>query len=117
VLTRLDSDDLVHPGWFEAIRNAPAGAEAYCTHGTYMLDARTGAVYHADRTFPVALLALAGGRNPYAFDHPLVAEHYAAAFVGGRYLLQVVHGGNVLNEIPPNAVPADPGVLASFGLV
>jgi len=116
VLTRLDSDDLIHPGWFAAVATAPAGAEAFCTRGAYMLDAATGAVYQADRSFPVALLALARGRNPYAFAHRLVAEHYDAAFLEGRYLLQVVHGGNVSNAIPAHAVPAPPGVLASFGI-
>ena len=116
VLTRLDSDDAVAPGWFNAIDAYSPEAATYCCRGTYMLDAEARRLYEVIRPFPAALAARAAGKNPYAVDHRALLDTFGGVTLPGKPLLQVVHGGNVLNRIPTTAREVPLGAIAEFGL-
>jgi hypothetical protein len=120
VLTRLDSDDAVHPGWFEAVDRAPAAARVLITGDFLRWDPRAGRLHRYLRREPAPLAAFRGGENPYRVDHTHLARQPGAQRLdGGPYLLSVVHDGNVKNRPPrpwrlDRRVPL--GLLAGFGV-
>jgi len=117
VLTRLDSDDAIHEGWFGAVDRAPAQAEVVCARRFLRLDRRTGRVVRYRRRVPSPLAAFRGGRNPFAHDHDSLERHYRTAFLPGAYLLQVAHGGNLSTRFSkPFRRRASADELAGFGV-
>jgi len=99
-VTRLDSDDALHEGWFEALERAPAGFEAYCTKTWLRLDARNGRLHRYRHRRPSPLAAFRPGLNPFGCDHAAIEDRHRAWTVPGAYLLQVVHGGNLSSRRP-----------------
>jgi len=104
MVTRHDSDDALHEGWFEALDGAARHVtspttEVYCTHEFLRLDTRSERVYAYRRKEPSPLAAFPGGRNPFAHDHAGLERHYNCHRIEGAYLLQVVHGGNLSSRI------------------
>ena len=95
MLTRLDSDDGIHEGWFQAVDEAPPGYEAYCTKRFLRYDPQARRLYDRRRREPAPLAAFPGGRNPFARDHATLEQHYRTWVLPHPYLLQVVHGGNL----------------------
>lgn len=117
VVTRLDSDDAVHPDWFAAIEKAPSEAEVFCTKRFLRLDAATGRLRAYRRSRPAPLAAFCGGKNPYLHDHEQLERIYRTATVRGTYLLQVYHGGNISSRRPKLLIfPAAQKRLRAFGL-
>ena len=123
IVTRLDSDDALHEGWFGALDRAldqgPASVEAYCTERFLRLDPASRRLYERKRREPASLAAFTGGRNPFAHDHKTLGRHYRIHVLPGSYLLQVVHGGNLKWRRPrwrhfPYRVPLDR--LTPFGV-
>lgn len=120
VLTRLDSDDAVHPGWFEAVDRAPAAARVLITGDSLRWDPGAGRLHRYRRREPAPLAAFRGGDNPYRVDHKHLAGLPGAHRLGGGpYLLSVVHEGNVKNRPPrpwrlDRRVPLDR--LTEFGV-
>ncbi|MDH3402115.1 MAG: putative rhamnosyl transferase [Acidobacteriota bacterium] len=100
MVTRLDSDDALHDGWFAALEAAAGGFEAYCTRSFLRFHPATRSLYARSRRLPSPLAAFPGGRNPYAFDHTELGGRYRTLMIPGCYLLQVVHGGNLSNRAP-----------------
>jgi hypothetical protein len=118
-VTRLDSDDALHEDWFRRLDAAPAGAEVIGTREFLRFDARRGKLYAFKRREPSSLAAFRNGANPFAHDHKLLEEHYRTHCLAGAWLLQVVHGGNLVNRPPSwwrfhRRVPSSR--LAAFGL-
>lgn len=117
LVTRLDSDDAVHPDWFAAIESAPSEAEVCCTKRFLRLDAETGRLRAYRRSRPAPLAAFRGGRNPYTHDHEQLEQFYRTVTVRGTHLLQVYHGGNLSSRKPKLLiVPATRKRLRAFGL-
>lgn len=100
VLTRLDSDDAVHPGWFEAVERAPAAAKVLITKEFLRWDLRAGRLHRYRRSEPAPLAAFRGGENPYRVDHRHLESLDGVHRIRGPLLLQVVHEGNVANHRP-----------------
>lgn len=100
VLTRLDSDDAVHPGWFEAVERAPAEARICITKDSLRWDPEGRRLHEYHRREPAPLAAFRGGANPYAVDHKHLERQEGVHRIAGPYLLQVVHGGNLANRRP-----------------
>lgn len=100
VLTRLDSDDALHEGWFDAVDRAPPQASVVYSRAFLRLDVRRDAVYQYRRRTPSPLAAFRGGVNPYAHDHQELRRPYRTAEVEGAFLLQVAHGDNLSNRFP-----------------
>ncbi|MEM7048138.1 MAG: hypothetical protein AAF604_00690 [Acidobacteriota bacterium] len=119
VITRLDSDDAVHPEWFAAVDEAPASARICITHRSLRYHPRSGRLQRYRRREAAPLAAFRGGSNPYAIDHRFLASQSGVHTLRGPYLLQVVHGGNVKNR-PPKAWRLDRWTrrsrLREFGL-
>jgi len=119
VVTRLDSDDALHADWFRRLDTAGTDAEVICTREFLRLDARSGKVYAFRRREPSSLAAFRHGANPFAHDHKVLDRHYRTHCLAGPYLLQVVHGGNLVNRAPAwwrfhRRVPE--AELAAFGV-
>lgn len=119
MITRLDSDDALHEGWFKALEDAPVGFEAYCTRRFLRLDLESKRLYAYKRRESSPLAAFPGGNNPYACDHADLPSRCRVHQLVEPYLLQVVHGGNVSNRRPSwrryfQQVPRRR--LAAFGL-
>ena len=100
VVTRLDSDDAVHRGWFEAVERALPQAEVVCSRHFLRLDLDRRRLFRYRRREPSPLVAFGGGRNPYAHDHAELTRHEPVHLLDRPYLLQVVHGGNLSNRRP-----------------
>lgn len=100
MVTRLDSDDALHSGWFAALDAAPPDFEAYCTKRFLRFDSRRRRLYARTRPTPSPLAAVRGGRNPYACDHVDLERTFRTHPLPEAYLLQVVHGGNLSNRQP-----------------
>lgn len=119
ILTRLDSDDAIHEGWFEAVDRAPKDAEVCITKEHLRLDLRKGRLHRYERQEPSPLAAFRPGLNPYLHDHKHLETHYRTHRIRGAHLLQVVHGGN-LSSRPPKPWRLDRRVsrerLVAFGL-
>lgn len=99
VVTRMDSDDALHCGWFEAVERAPADADVLITREFLRYDLECRRLHRYRRREPSPLAAFRRGLNPYQVDH----KHLAGGRVheiAGAYLLQVVHGGNLSNRRP-----------------
>ena len=117
VLTRLDSDDALHEGWFRQVEAADPDAEVVCSRCFLRLHLRKGKAYRYRRRVPSPLAAFRGGANPYAHDHEELPRHYRSAEVCGAYLLQVAHGGNLASTFPkPFRRRASLAVFGAFGL-
>lgn len=119
MVTRLDSDDALHEGWFEALERAPRGYDAYCTRRFLRLDLDTGWTYSYKRREPSPLVGFAGGANPYRHDHADLPRFRRVFHLREPYLLQVVHGGNLSNRRPSwrrYFQRVSPERLAPFGL-
>lgn len=118
-LTRLDSDDALHAGWFEAVDRAPADARVLVTEEFLRWDLASGRLHRYRRREPSPLAAFRGGANPYEADHKHLGSADGVHRIDGAYLLQVVHDGNVSNR-RPRAWRLDrrvsPRRLADFGL-
>ena len=119
MVTRLDSDDALHEGWFRALDEAPEDYEVYCTKSFLRLDPGSRRLYERTRREPASLAAFTGGCNPFAHDHKLLEQHYRTCVLPDSYLLQVVHGGNLKWRLPrwrhfPYRVSLDR--LAPFGV-
>lgn len=99
-LTRMDSDDALHRGWFAAVDRAPEEAEVCVTREFLRYDLERGRLHAYRRREPSALAAFRGGANPYRHDHRHLDAHYRVHAIRGAYLLQVVHGGNLSNRRP-----------------
>ena len=99
-LTRMDSDDAIHEGWFAAVDAAPAGAEVCISHDFLRLDPERGRLCAYRRRVPCPLAAFRNGANPYLHDHADLENHYRTHRLGRAYLLQVFHGGNVSTRRP-----------------
>ncbi|MEM9556757.1 MAG: hypothetical protein AAGC60_21030 [Acidobacteriota bacterium] len=113
-LTRLDSDDAIHPDWLEAVERTLDGSQGSARvcltrrFVRYDLDARRLHRYRRDEPAPLA--AFSGGANPYAVDHKHLDRLDGVVSIDalsddlniatGPYLLSVVHGGNVKNRRP-----------------
>ncbi len=118
-LTRIDSDDALHRGWFAAVDRAPAEAEVVITREFLRWDLERGRLHRYRRREPSALAAFRRGANPYEHDHKQLDRHYREHAIRGAYLLQVVHGDNLSNRRPSwwrldRRVPA--ARLAEFGI-
>lgn len=100
VVTRMDSDDALHRGWFEALERAPAEAPVVITRDFLRYDLERRRLHRYRRREPSPLAAFRGGLNPYELDHKHLARHHRAHEIRGAYLLQVVHGGNLSNRRP-----------------
>ena len=101
IVTRMDSDDAIHRGWFEAVEAAPADAEVCCTRSFLRYDPDAGRLCAYWRVHPSPLVAFRGGKNPFAHDHAALAGHFRIHHVKGPYLVQIFHGGNVSTRRPP----------------
>jgi hypothetical protein len=99
-LTRMDSDDALRKGWFEAVDRAPEEAEVCVTREFLRYDLERGRLHAYRRREPSALAAFRRGANPYRHDHRHLDAHYRLHAIRGAYLLQVVHGGNLSNRRP-----------------
>lgn len=100
VITRLDSDDALHEGWFEAVDRAPEAARVCLTHDFLRLDVQSGRLHRYRRNEPSPLAAFRGGANPYEVDHKYLEPTEGAHRIRGCFLLQVVHGANLSNRRP-----------------
>jgi hypothetical protein len=119
VVTRLDSDDALHEDWFRRLDSTATSAEVICTKEFLRLDTQSGKLYAFRRREPSSLAAFLNGANPFAQDHKLLENHYQTHCLAGAYLLQVVHGGNLVNRPPSwwkfrRQLP--PSALAAFGV-
>jgi hypothetical protein len=119
IVTRMDSDDALHRGWFEAVERAPAEAEVLITREFLRYDLERGRLHRYRRREPSPLAAFRGGLNPYRHDHKHLERHHRVHEIRGARLLQVVHGGNLSNRRPSwwrldRRVPG--ARLAEFGL-
>jgi hypothetical protein len=99
-LTRMDSDDALHRGWFAAVDRAPEQAEVCVTREFLRYDLERGRLHAYRRREPSALAAFLRGANPYEHDHKHLDRHHRVHAIRGAYLLQVVHGGNLSNRRP-----------------
>lgn len=97
-LTRLDSDDAVHAGWFDAVDRAPASAQILLVREQLRFEPTSGRLHRLRRREPGPLAAFRGGVNPYSIDHRHLAARPDAQVLPGTWLLQIVHGGNVKNR-------------------
>lgn len=97
-ITRLDSDDAIHPGWFSALDDAPLQAEILSTREYLRLDFHSGRLHHYRRNEPTSLTAFRRGVNPYATDHRELESSTKVHFIEGAWLLQIVHGDNLSNR-------------------
>ena len=100
MVTRLDTDDALHEGWFRALEAAPPDFEVYCTKHFLRLDVDGLRLYDYSRRVPSPLAAFRGGANPYAHDHAELEGHHRVHLLPERFLLQVVHGANLSNRRP-----------------
>lgn len=100
VLTRMDSDDAMHRGWFEALERAPPDALVVITREFLRYDLERRRLHRYRRREPSPLAAFRGGLNPYEIDHKHLERHYPVHEIRGAHLLQVVHGGNLSNRRP-----------------
>lgn len=100
IVTRLDSDDALHDGWFEAVDAAPATAEVVCTREFLRLEPARNRLCAYRRRVPSPLAAFRYGRNPYEHDHADLARRFRVHWVEGAQLLQVFHGGNLASHRP-----------------
>lgn len=100
VVTRMDSDDALHRGWFEALERAPAEAPVVITREFLRYDLERRRLHCYRRREPSPLAAFRGGLNPYEVDHKHLARRYPVHEIRGAFLLQVVHGGNLSNRRP-----------------
>lgn len=117
ILTRHDSDDAIHGGWFEAVDAAAPQAQVVCSHRFLRLDLRRKVVFHYRRRRPCPLAAFRGGINPFAHDHEELPQHYSTVSVRGAYLLQIAHGGNLKTRFPkPFRRRAPAEIVRRFGL-
>lgn len=119
VLTRLDSDDALHRGWFAAVERTPETARVCITKEFLRWDPHSGRLHRYRRREPSPLAAFRGGDNPYATDHKHLERLDGVHAIAGPYLLQVAHGGN-LSTRRPRAWRLDRRAskksLADFGL-
>lgn len=99
-VTRVDSDDALHRGWFAALDRAPGDAGVLVTRAFLRFDPERGRLHRYRRREPSPLAAFRGGLNPYEHDHKHLGRHHRVHEVEGAYLLQVVHGGNLSNRRP-----------------
>ena len=99
-ITRLDSDDALHEGWFEAVDGAPPEAKICITKEFLRWDLDADRLHRYRRKEPSPLSAFRGGENPYAVDHKHLESLPGVHGIPGPYLLQVVHGGNISNHRP-----------------
>ena len=100
VITRVDSDDALHGGWFKAVEAAPAAAEVVCTKEFLRCDPGSGRLCAYRRGVSAPLAAFRGGRSPFEFDHAELEGRYRVHFARGAYLQQVFHGGNLSSRRP-----------------
>jgi hypothetical protein len=100
ILTRMDSDDAIHEGWFAAVDAAPDAAEVVCNRGFLRFELDTKRLCAYSRLTPSSLAAFRGGRNPFAHDHAELRRHYRVHMLAGPYLAQVFHGGNLSTRRP-----------------
>jgi hypothetical protein len=100
IVTRMDSDDAIHEGWFRAVEAAPASAEVVCNRGFLRLELDTKRLCAYSRFAPSPLAAFRGGRNPFGYDHAELKRHYRVHELAGPYLVQVFHGGNLSTRRP-----------------
>ena len=100
IVTRMDSDDALHQGWFAALDASPAEAEVCCTKSFLRYDPGTGRLCRYWRREPCPLAAFRNGGNPFAHNHADLEKHYRTHVVKGPYLLQIYHGGNVSTRRP-----------------
>lgn len=119
IATRMDSDDALHRGWFEAVERSPADARVLITREFLRYDPERRRLHRYRRQEPSPLAAFRGGLNPYEVDHKHLDRHHPVHEVRGAYLLQVAHGGNLSNRRPSwwrldRRVPR--ARLAEFGL-
>jgi len=119
IVTRMDSDDALHHGWFEAVERAPEAAEVLITREFLRYDLERGRLHRYRRREPSALAAFRRDLNPYRHDHKHLERHHRVHEIAGAYLLQVVHGDNLSNRRPSwwrldRRVPK--ARLAEFGL-
>jgi hypothetical protein len=117
IVTRMDSDDAVHQNWLAAVEAAPVESEVCCTRDFLRYDISTGKLCAYTRREPSPLAAFRNGRNPFAHDHSGLDRFYRVHNIGGPYLLQVFHGGNVSSRRPSwyrRRLPLER--LAAFGI-
>lgn len=100
MLTRFDSDDCLHEGWFEALERATPGYEVYCTRRFLRYDPQRRRLYERSRALPSPLAAFRDGRNPYACDHEELPQRYRVRMLERSFLLQVAHGANLSTRKP-----------------
>lgn len=100
IVTRMDSDDALHRGWFEAVERAPGDADVLITREFLRYDPERGRLHRYRRREPSPLAAFRRGINPYEIDHKHLAGRRSVQEIAGAYLLQVVHGGNLSNRRP-----------------
>jgi hypothetical protein len=100
IVTRMDSDDAIHEGWFAAVEATPGAAEVVCSRGFLRLELDTKRLCAYSRFAPSPLAAFRGGRNPFAHDHADLKRHYRVHVLAGPYLVQVFHGGNLSTRRP-----------------
>ena len=117
IVTRIDSDDALHQGWFDALETAPAETDVLCTKSFLRYDLATRRLCRYWRRQPSPLAAFRAGINPFARDHAELERHYRVHVIEGPFLLQVYHGGNVSTRCPSWYRPRlSLDRLAEFGL-
>lgn len=99
-ITRLDSDDALHRGWFDALDQAPQDAEVCISKDFLRWDLEADRLHNYRRREPSPLSAFRGGKNPYTLDHKYLEQLPGIHLIRGSYLLQIIHGGNVKNRRP-----------------
>lgn len=100
VITRFDSDDALHEGWFEAVDRAPETARICLTYDFLRLDVAASRLHRYRRNEPSPLAAFRGGVNPYEVDHKHLEGMAGTHRIDGCFLLQTVHGANLSNRRP-----------------
>ena len=100
IVTRMDSDDALHEDWLTAVEQAPREFDVLCSREFLRYDIASSKLCAYTRREPSPLAAFRGGKNPFAYDHADLDEHYRVFDIKGAHLLQVFHGGNVSTRRP-----------------
>jgi hypothetical protein len=99
-LTRMDSDDAIHEGWFETVDAVESEVQVCFTRAFLRYDLARGKLAAYSRDVPSPLAAFRGGMNPYSCDHVELEDRFSTRHIEGAFLLQVFHGGNVSTRRP-----------------
>ena len=101
--TRLDSDDAISQGYLEAVRIAAQRANSEFLNATHGLQLHKGRLYHRSDPSNAFISFVEPAESPktvFVGGHHELAQFGLIRQFGGRAMwLQVVHGGNVSNQV------------------